>query len=151
MTIKEIKEFIRFFDKSTLTELEIEDGDNRLYMSRHIGESSHPTIQTVPQVISAAQTFVSSSGAVKTDKNVEIGKTVQSPMVGTYYSAPAPGAAPFVKIGDIIEKGQTLCIIEAMKIMNTIEADYRCKILKILAENGVSIVYGQDIFVVEPL
>ncbi len=153
MNLKDMKEFIRIFDKSTLTELEIEDGDNRLYLSKLTGGYTQPAAAyaapaTVPPVNYAApQSAAPSTEAAP----AETGKTIESPMIGTYYSAPTPGAAPFVNAGDIVEKGQTLCIIEAMKIMNTIEADYRCKIVKILVENGKPVEYGQDIFVVEPL
>lgn len=72
-------------------------------------------------------------------------------MIGTYYSAPSPGAESFVQVGDIVEKGQTLCIIEAMKIMNSIEAEYRCKVQKIFIENGKPVEFGQDLFLVEPM
>ena len=98
-----------------------------------------------------AQSPAAAVPAVEASKEpADLGKTIDSPMIGTYYEAPSPGAASFVKVGDVVEKGQTLCIIEAMKIMNTIEADFRCKILKMLIENGKPVEYGQPIFVVEP-
>jgi acetyl-CoA carboxylase biotin carboxyl carrier protein len=71
--------------------------------------------------------------------------------VGTFYAAPSPGASAFVKEGDKVSKGQTLCIVEAMKIMNEIEAEYDCKIVKIVGQNGVPVEFGETIFVVEPL
>ncbi|MDR0454924.1 MAG: acetyl-CoA carboxylase biotin carboxyl carrier protein [Deferribacteraceae bacterium] len=148
MNLKDIKEFIRIFDKTNLTELDIKEGDNRLYMSRHSSKFIQPAVHAALPV--TPQVTAPPPASSESDKNGNE-KTIQSPMIGTYYCAPAPEAAPFVKSGDIVEKGQTLCIIEAMKIMNAIEADYRCRILKILMENGKSVEYGQDIFVVEPL
>ena len=150
MNLKEMKEFIRIFEKSNLMEVEIENGDSRLYMSKRATDHAAAPVYTPHNPIG---TFTcSASDAVSAKSNVEAaGKAVESPMVGTYYSSPAPGAAPFVKVGDIVEKGQTLCIIEAMKIMNAIEADYRCKILKVLVDNGKSVEFGQDIFMVESL
>ncbi|MDR2884491.1 MAG: acetyl-CoA carboxylase biotin carboxyl carrier protein [Deferribacteraceae bacterium] len=149
MNLKEMKDLIEFFDKSGLTELEIEDGDNRLYVSKN---SNIAPMQyapaAMPQMIAPQATPAIAAQA--DTKAVESGNTIESPIIGTYYSAASPGAAPFINVGDIVEKGQTLCIIEAMKIMNTIEAEYRCKIVKMLVENGKPVEYGQPIFVVEP-
>ena len=147
MNLKDMKEFIRLFDKSNLTELEIEEGDSRLYVSKLSKEYAQPVPYTAP-VNYTSVPVVNTASADKKDKT---GITIKSPIIGTYYSAPTPGAAPFVKAGDTVEKGQIMCIIEAMKIMNTIEADYRCVILKVLTENGNPVEYDQDIFVVEPL
>ena len=145
MDLKEIKDLIRFFDKSGLAELEIEQDEIRLYLSKN-NTVQAPQNASVPQPQTTAPQVAPSAKQEDDDAN-----TIESPMIGTYYEAPSPGAAPFIKVGDVIEKGQTLCIIEAMKIMNTIEADYRCKILRILLENGQPVEFGQPIFMVEPL
>jgi acetyl-CoA carboxylase biotin carboxyl carrier protein len=85
---------------------------------------------------------------------VESGKggvPISSPIVGTFYGSPEPGAAPYVEVGRQVEKGQMLCIVEAMKLMNEIEAEFRCKILKVCKENGQAVEYGDPLFLVEML
>jgi acetyl-CoA carboxylase biotin carboxyl carrier protein len=82
---------------------------------------------------------------------VETGETVNSPIVGTFYRAPAPDAAPYVEVGQVVEKGQVLCIVEAMKLMNEIEAECRCKIVKICKENAQAVEFGDPLFVIEKL
>ena len=78
-------------------------------------------------------------------------QSITSPIVGTMYRSPAPDAPPYVEIGQIVEKGQVLCIVEAMKLMNEIEAEYRCRIIKICKENAQPVEYGEPLFLVEPL
>ena len=80
---------------------------------------------------------------------VESGETINSPIVGSFYRAPAPDAAPYVEVGQVVEKGQVLCIVEAMKLMNEIEAEFRCKIVKICKENAQAVEFGDPLFVVE--
>ncbi len=79
----------------------------------------------------------------------EKGKPITSPIVGTFYRAPAPDAPPYVEVGQVVEKGQVLCIVEAMKLMNEIEAEYRCKIIKICKENAQAVEFGDTLFLVE--
>ena len=79
----------------------------------------------------------------------EKGESVTSPIVGTFYRAPAPDAAPYVEVGQVVEKGQVLCIVEAMKLMNEIEAEFRCKIVKISKENAQAVEFGDPLFVIE--
>lgn len=152
MDLKDIKELIRFFDKSGVSELEFEHDDTRIYLSKVVSAAQMPQMYAQPVMQPQAAVTAAPAQADTPPASAESpDKTIDSPMVGTYYEAPTPGAASFIKTGEIVEKGQTLCIIEAMKIMNTIEADYRCKILKVLVENGAPVEYGQPIFVVEPL
>lgn len=157
MDIKDIKELIRFFDKSGVAELEIEQDEFRIYVSKSSPSQQVVYQQASSQMIAAPQAQAGvgidapAANNSVADAPVEAGKAVESPMIGTFYAASAPGAAPFAKEGDVIEKGQTLCIVEAMKIMNTIEAEFRCKILKVLVENGKPVEYGQPLFMVEPL
>jgi acetyl-CoA carboxylase biotin carboxyl carrier protein len=81
----------------------------------------------------------------------ESGQSITSPIVGTIYRAPAPDAPPYVEVGQIVEKGHVLCIVEAMKLMNEIEAEYRCKIIKICKENAQPVEFGEILFIVEPM
>jgi acetyl-CoA carboxylase biotin carboxyl carrier protein len=142
LELKDVKELVRFFDRSGLSELEIENGEERIYLSKAV-KFSQETAVPLPQYPSAVKK------EEKISEAPEKGLYIESPMIGTFYAAPSQGATPFVKVGDIAEKGQTLCIIEAMKIMNTIEADYRCRIADIFAANGDPVEYGQPIFLVE--
>lgn len=149
MELKDIKELMALLDKSGLAELEFDNGETRLYLSKAHQQMPAQAVQTV--VSSAPATAQTPGGTPAAAPAPESGEKITSPMIGTYYSAPAPGSEPFVKAGDIVDKGQTLCIIEAMKIMNTIEAEYRCKILRMYTENGAPVEYGQAIFLVEPI
>jgi acetyl-CoA carboxylase biotin carboxyl carrier protein len=146
LELKDVKELIRFFDRSGLTEIEVESGEERIYLSKAAKFSQE---HYTPVPAHSKEEAVVEEKAV--ERSVKEGNYIESPMIGTYYAAPSQGAAPFVKAGDIAEKGQTLCIIEAMKIMNTIEADYRCRIVDILVANGDPVEYGQPIFVVEAI
>jgi acetyl-CoA carboxylase biotin carboxyl carrier protein len=155
MDIKDIKELIRFFDKSGVAELEIEQDDVRVYMSKQIAQPmmqmpmQMPMQMAQPMAMPAPAAAEQPAHAVK--DNVMQGNVIESPMIGTFYEAASPDAPSFVSVGDKVEKGQILCIIEAMKIMNTIEAEYPCKILSVMAENGKPVEFGQPIFMVEPL
>ncbi|MBE0492283.1 MAG: acetyl-CoA carboxylase biotin carboxyl carrier protein [Sulfurospirillum sp.] len=142
----EIRELMRFFDKSGITKLKIKDGDFSIEMQKGFESVSFApaTVQATPQV---SQTLAQETQApVKKDV-----PTINSPMVGTYYKAPAPGAESFVKVGNTVKKGQAIGIIEAMKIMNEIEAEFDCKILEVLIEDGQPVEYDMPLFAVEKL
>jgi acetyl-CoA carboxylase biotin carboxyl carrier protein len=147
LELKDVKELIRFFDRSGLAELEVENGEERIYLSK-ASKFAQEQQFALPATVSALPKAIAGIEE-KTESKTRDGNYIESPMIGTFYAAPSQGAASFVKTGDIAEKGQTLCIIEAMKIMNTIEADYRCRIIDILVANGDPVEYGQPIFVVE--
>jgi acetyl-CoA carboxylase biotin carboxyl carrier protein len=106
-----------------------------------------------PIQTSVAQAPVSSTTSVSEEKSSSsaIGITINAPMVGTYYSSPSPDSPAFVGIGDVVRKGQTLCILEAMKIMNEVEAEFDCKIVEMLVQNGSPVEYDMPIFVVEKI
>ncbi|MDR2104748.1 MAG: acetyl-CoA carboxylase biotin carboxyl carrier protein [Deferribacteraceae bacterium] len=146
MELKDVKELIRFFDRSGLAELEVENGDERIYLSK-VAKFTQEPASTSSFRLEAQPSINTEKEGVKS--SLKEGNYIESPMIGTFYAAASQGAAPFIKAGDIAEKGQTLCIIEAMKIMNTIEAEYRCRIKDILVANGEPVEYGQPIFVVE--
>ncbi|MGA1846736.1 acetyl-CoA carboxylase biotin carboxyl carrier protein [Deferribacter abyssi] len=159
MDLKVIKELIKLIDKSNITEFEYENGDERVYLSKN----AEVFAVTAQQQVSESQTvqpIMQNQNVAIENKSTEVKKEetidsnyveIKSPIVGTFYEAPAPGAEPFVKEGDTVKKGQTLCIIEAMKIMNEIEAEFDCKIIKKVGQNAKPVEYGETIFIVEPL
>ena len=154
LKIQEIKDLMRSFDKSGLSKLKLVEKDQEIVMEKggqtqYISTSAAPTIQAqIPQATSATQAEVSSAAP---SVSVPAGDTINSPMVGTFYEASSPESPAFVKEGDRVKAGQTLCILEAMKIMNEIEAEFDCKIVKILVNNGDPVEYDMPIFAVEKL
>ena len=154
MNQKEIKEIIKIFDESSIAKLKIENKDFSISLSK-VSEITNIPTQTISQMPTPTPSTSPVSNEVSTKSDTDIplptqkGLTINSPMVGTFYKAPSPGAAPFVKVGDRVSKGQTLGIIEAMKIMNEIEAEFDCKILEVLVEDGQPVEFGTPLFVVE--
>ena len=151
MDFKEIRELIRVFDKSELNKLKVKEGEFEISMQRGF-ENGVTTVTTSAPVTQAAS--ISAAPIVSAPAEVLSpisGETINSPMVGTYYSSPSPESASFVKVGGTIKKGQTLCILEAMKIMNEVEAEFDCKIIEILVKDGDPVEYDMPIFVVEKL
>jgi acetyl-CoA carboxylase biotin carboxyl carrier protein len=161
MNQKELKELIEFLIEKDIAEFELERGDVKIRIKRageHTLVHSHgeprfyavppapgatPELGTVPVVVAAT----SPPAAPAPEEGLH---TVKSPIVGTFYEAPSPGAPPFVKAGDTVEVGQVLCIVEAMKLLNEIESDVAGEIVKKLAVNGQPIEYGQELFVIRP-
>ena len=148
-----IEKLVTMVSDSELTELALEDGDKAILLKK---EKEVVTAQAVTVAAPAAMPVATSAPvaksevAVAAEEKAEVkGTPILSPMVGTFYSAPAPGAEPFVKVGDVVSKGQVVCIIEAMKLMNEIEAEVSGKITKILAEDGKPVEYGQVLMYVE--
>lgn len=145
MDLKEIKSIYKFLRKTDIVELELEMGGAKLRLKRG-GIPAAEEIAAGPVASSAPTPPAPASAATKESANI---KTINSPMVGTFYMAPTPEAAPFVEKGSLIKKGQSVCIIEAMKLMNEIESDYSGTIVEILVENGQPIEYGEPLFKVE--
>jgi acetyl-CoA carboxylase biotin carboxyl carrier protein len=163
MNQKELKELIEFLIEKDIAEFELERGDVKVKIRRageHTIVHSHaePRYYAVPPAPSPAPVApapppASSAAAppVPAAPAPEEGlQSVKSPIVGTFYEAPSPGAPPFVKVGDTVEVGQVLCIVEAMKLLNEIESDAAGEIVKKLATNGQPIEYGQELFVIRP-
>lgn len=157
MNFKEVKELIRVFDKSELNKLKVKEGEFEISMQKGF-ESS--TVVTTNQQAPVAQAPVAQASAPATQQEAPKAEaaasnnsndTINSPMVGTYYAAPSPEASDFVKPGDTVKKGQTLCILEAMKIMNEVEAEFDCKIVEVLVNNGEPVEYDMPLFAVEKL
>ncbi|MGE5559261.1 MAG: acetyl-CoA carboxylase biotin carboxyl carrier protein [Bacillota bacterium] len=161
MNFKEIKDLIKLLENTDITELSWENEGNKLTLKKGVAHMQ-PVLQTAPayypQPVHAPLNSIpgeSSPEAVGGDKSKieddDRFTTVYAPMVGTFYRAPSPDAEPYVQIGQIVEIGQVLCIIEAMKLMNEIENEVRGKIVKILVENAQPVEYGQALFVIEKL
>ena len=160
MDIRKVKKLIELLEESGIAEIEITEGEESVRISRYGS-------QTVAQVVHAAPSAAPPSGASATPAPAPAAvaapatsalerraaapaeNVVTAPMVGTFYSAPAPGAKQFVDIGSEVKVGQTLCIIEAMKMMNQIESDKEGKITAILVKNGEPVEFGQPLFVIE--
>jgi len=154
MDIRKVKKLIELLEESGLAELEITEGEESVRISRHMtGAPVQYALPPMPYGMAPATPVVASGGAPSNPTSSmpeATGHKVLSPMVGTYYEAPAPGTPNFVKIGDQVQAGATLCIIEAMKMMNQIEADVAGKVVAALAKNGEPVEFGQALFIIEP-
>lgn len=165
MTIEEIRELIHVVCSSGIAELEVQRGENRVWIKRTAGAAvvegaaaaaPHaaampltPHIATPPESVTVAAPQAAPPPGTPdwTDPTLQ---PVKSPIVGTFYEAPSPGADPFVRVGDAIQPGKVLCIIESMKLMNEIEAEISGTIVKRLVENGQPVEYGEVLFLVKP-
>lgn len=142
MTNREIKELLQIFKESDVAEMEVQRGENRLRL-RRAGTAHEYVVPASAPVVAATSPARSASA----DASQIL---VKSPIVGTYYDAPAPGAPTFVKVGDSVEPGQVLCIIESMKLMNEIEAEVAGVVAAKLVENGRPVEYGEALFSIRP-
>jgi len=153
MDIRKVKKLIELLDESGVAEIEIKEGEESVRISRGVSGASQvvvPQAQAVAAPVAAAATPVVSESATETPQdNVPSGHSVNSPMVGTFYEAPAPGQPAFVEVGQSVNVGETLCIIEAMKMLNQIEADKSGVIKAILVENAQPVEFGQALFIIE--
>jgi acetyl-CoA carboxylase biotin carboxyl carrier protein len=151
MTIDEIKELLQIFNESGVGELEVQRGEDRLRIKRagsnkeYIVAPPAAPIAATPSAPSITATAAAPARALETD-----GMLVKSPIVGTYYDSPSPDAPSFVKVGDAVEPGQVLCIIESMKLMNEIEAEAGGTVIAKLVENGRPVEYGEALFSIRP-
>jgi acetyl-CoA carboxylase biotin carboxyl carrier protein len=157
MDIKDLKTLIKMVTETDITEFEMESEQEKIIIKRGQSEvvtyAAAPTYTVAPPQavapVAAAQAPVAAPVAVVAAS--EIGEVITSPIIGTFYSAPSPESDPYVKVGSVVEKGQTLCIVEAMKLMNEIEAEFKCKVVEILGENAKPVEYGAPLFRVERL
>jgi acetyl-CoA carboxylase biotin carboxyl carrier protein len=148
MDIRKVKKLIELLEESGISEIEIHEGEESVRISRHPSGGAWvapPQMMTVHPGMPQPGTAPASAPAPEPPA----GHTVTAPMVGTYYASPAPGAKAFVQIGSKVEVGDTLCIIEAMKMMNQIESDAAGTVVAILTENGEPVEFGQPLFIVE--
>lgn len=150
MDIRKVKKLIELVAESDVAEIEIKSGEDAIRISR-FGHGT-PTVHTVaaaPAATTTAPTPASGSSPAPPAEAADEGKTVRSPMVGTFYRASSPGAQPFVEVGQTVAAGQTLCIIEAMKMLNQIEAPQSGVIRDVLVENEQPVEFDQPLFVIE--
>ena len=150
MDIRKVKKLIELVEESGIAELEIHEGEESVRINRY--SQSAPLVMSNAMPMPAphyAPTFESKALEATASAPEETGHMVKSPMVGTYYRSPSPGSKAFVEVGSVVKQGDTLCIIEAMKLLNQIEADRAGTVKKILVENGQPVEYGQPLFVLE--
>jgi acetyl-CoA carboxylase biotin carboxyl carrier protein len=152
MDLRKLKKLIDLVQESGIAELEVSEGEERVKIVRS-GRAAPETVVTVPAhapppAPAAAPPAAQPAGAAEASAPPD-GHVVKSPMVGTFYRASAPDAKAFVEIGDTVKAGQTICIIEAMKLMNEIESDNDGVVKAILVENGQPVEYGEPLFVIE--
>jgi acetyl-CoA carboxylase biotin carboxyl carrier protein len=158
MNLKELKELIEFLIEKDIAEFELERGDVKVKIRRAaepvpgpLPDSRYIAVHPVPLPAAApAPARVDATASSAPPEPAEDLHIVKSPIVGTFYESPSPGSPPFVKVGDSLEVGQVLCIVEAMKLMNEIECDMAGELVKKLVANGQPIEYGQELFAVRP-
>ncbi len=142
MDLQQIEKLVQIIENSSMLEFSIQEGDTKIKMSRR-GTMGVPG--------EAAVTVAQTAPVAPVEEEAEDETYITSPIVGTFYSAPSPEAKAFVKVGDRVKAGQTVCILEAMKLMNEIESDFDCEIEAVLASNEQKIEYGQPLFKVKKL
>ena len=149
MDLRKLKTLIDLVSDSNISELEITEAEGKVRIVKGgYGAGAAPMMAAAP-AFSAAPLAASAVAAVPEVVAEPAVRTIKSPMVGTFYRSASPGAKSFVEVGDSIKVGQAVCIIEAMKIMNEIEADAEGKVLRVLCENGQAVEFGQPLFIVE--
>ena len=151
MDIRKVKKLMEMLEESSLAEMEIIEGEESIRLSKTSSNTVENTESQIPIAnVAQNQNISSNIDFVGTEEIVHVsGHEIKSPMVGTYYEAPSPGSKPFVSVGDNVKTGDTLCIIEAMKMLNQIEADKSGVIKAILVENSQPVEFNQVLFIVE--
>lgn len=153
MEIKDLKLLIKIITETDISEFEMDNADEKIVIKRG-ARTEVVQMASVPQAymqqpVQMAPAQQAPIAAAAPAPLAEAGETINSPIVGTFYRAASPDSPPFVEVGQVVEKGQVLCLVEAMKLFNEIEADFRCKIVKICQENAHPIEFGQPLFVIE--
>jgi acetyl-CoA carboxylase biotin carboxyl carrier protein len=152
MDIRKIKKLIELLEESDLAEIEVQEGEESVRISRH-GKMMQAVMGAQPMMM-ASPPLLAHAAAPAASAEVAAppppkGHTITSPIVGSFYRSPAPGSPPFVEVGQRVNAGDTLCIIEAMKMLNQIESDKTGVVAAILVENGQPVEYGQPLFIIE--
>ena len=150
MDLRKLKTLIDLVSDSNVSELEITEAEGKVRIVKSMGVAAPVMVQQAPVAAPVAAAPVAVAAPVVAEAPAApAGHAVKSPMVGTFYRSSSPGAAPFVQIGSVVKEGDTLCIIEAMKILNEIESDKSGTVTQILCENGQATEYGQPLFIIE--
>jgi len=152
MDIRKVKKLIELLEESGISEIEISEGEESVRISRYPKPGTVTTTVAAPAPVAAAPAAAAPATAAAPAEPAAPqirGQQVTAPMVGTFYSGPAPGSKPFVDIGQDVKPGDTLCVIEAMKMMNQIESEFAGRVVSILVENGSPVEFGQPLFVIE--
>jgi acetyl-CoA carboxylase biotin carboxyl carrier protein len=155
MDIKDLKTLIKMVTETDITEFEMENTDEKIIIKRgketEFVQVAAPQQYLAPQMMAPPQAAAPAAAPVAAAPVPSKGETITSPIVGTFYRAPSPESPSYVEVGTVVDKGQILCIVEAMKLMNEIEAEFRCKIVEICHENAQPVEYGNPLFIVERL
>ena len=149
MDLRKLKKLIDLVQESGISELEVTEGEEKVRIAKHSAAAPAAYYAQIPAAAPAAAAPAAAAPAAASGNALPEGHVVKSPMVGTFYRASAPGAKPLVEVGQSVNEGDRLCIIEAMKLMNEIEADASGVIKAILVENGEPVEYGQPLFVID--
>jgi len=151
MELKDLKSLIKMVTDTDITEFNMEGDEGKIHIKRGAEKEFVQVAAPVSPVVSALSAPPVSTAAPATPVVDDRYDAVPSPMVGTFYRKPSPEAAPFVEVGDIVEAGQTLCLVEAMKLFNEIEAEFKCKVIEIVKEDATPVEFGETLFLVERL
>ena len=156
MNLKEIKEIIALMNENNLGEIEIEREGLKLKLKKTVLEAQlqspvHYSVESIPAPKAIIPSAVPLASAASGETSSKTTKEIKSPMVGTFYRSPSPEAAAFVEVGQTVEVGQVVCIVEAMKLMNEIKSEVRGKMVEVAVSNAEPVEFGQTLFVVEPL
>ena len=153
MDLRKIKKLMELLEESGIAEIEVKEGEESIKLSRNVTATSMPVQQMIqqPMPTSQAPAMSAPNEAPKAPENPKVDKrnTINSPMVGTFYASSSPEAKPFVTVGQSVKKGDTLCILEAMKMMNQVQAESDGKITEILVDNAEPVEFDQPLFVIE--
>jgi acetyl-CoA carboxylase biotin carboxyl carrier protein len=148
MDIRKVKKLIELLEESGISEIEISEGEESVRISRY-PQPGTVTVASAPVAAAPPPAPTAAEAAQPPPPPASRGQQITAPMVGTFYSGPAPGAKPFVEIGSEVKPGDTLCVIEAMKMMNQIESEFAGRVVSVLVENGSPVEFGQPLFVIE--
>ena len=151
MNLKDIKEMIALMNEHSLVELEVEREGNKIKIRKSFGPASPQAVGGQPEYHIESSPPSAAAPAMPAQETTQRLKEIVAPRVGTFYRAPSPEAEPFVQSGQIVEIGQVVCIIEAMKLMNEIKSEIRGRVVEISVENAQPVEFGQTLFIVEPV
>ena len=149
MDLRKLKTLIELVEASGIAELEISEGEERVRITRTVAVGQQMYVPSPQQFMTAPVASAPQAVVIPDEPAIEEGHVVKSPMVGTFYRSPSPEASAYVNVGDAIEPGQVICIIEAMKLMNEIKSEVKGKIVEMQADNAEPVEFGQVLFIIE--